>query len=122
MPSQATRQAMLASIAPFLSLFNGPIAAAMQRPGIANFAFGNPNEMPLPCYVAALHRHLDPQAPDWFAYKMSEPKSQATVARSLTRRTGLDWDPADVAMTHGGFAAINVALQALSEPRDQFRF
>ena len=61
--------------------------------------------MPLPGYVDALRAHLEPQRQDWFAYKMSEPKSQAAVARTLTARTGLDWDPADVAMTNGGFAA-----------------
>ena len=48
MPSQATREAMLASITPFLSVFSGPVGAALRRPGIANFAFGNPQEMPLP--------------------------------------------------------------------------
>jgi aspartate aminotransferase len=122
MPSPETKGAMLASISPFLSLFNGPLAAALQRPDIASFAFGNPNEMALPGYVAALHRHLDPQSPDWFAYKMSEPKSQATVARSLTKRTGLDWDPADVAMTHGGFGAIAVAMQTVVEPGDEVVF
>ena len=122
MPSQATREAMFASVAPFLQIFGGPLGEATRRPGIANFAFGNPNEMPLPGYVAALHRHLEPQTPDWFAYKMSEPNAQAAVARSLTRRTGLDWDPADVAMTNGGFAAINVALQAVCEPGDEVIF
>jgi aspartate aminotransferase len=115
-------QAMLASIHPFLSFFNSPIAGALRRPGVNNFAFGNPNEMPLPGYVAALHEHLDPQAPDWFAYKMSEPKSQAAVARSLSARTGLDWDPADVAMTNGGFAAIAVAMRALLQPGDEVVF
>jgi aspartate aminotransferase len=122
MPSQAAREAMLASIAPFLTFFNGPIAGALARPGVSNFAFGNPNEMPLPGYVAALHRHLDPQSPDWFAYKMSEPKSQAAVARTLTHRTDLEWDPADIAMTNGGFAAIAVALQAVVEPGDEVIF
>src|SRR5690349_5166260 len=112
----ALSQSMLGSVAPFLSFFNSPIYAALERPGASNFAFGNPNEMPLPGYVSALHEHLDPRSPDWFAYKMSEPKSQAAVARSLTVRTGLDWDPADVAMTNGGFAAIAVAFRAILEP------
>ena len=73
MPSQATREAMLASVAPFLSVFSGPVGAALRRPGIASFAFGNPNEMPLPGYVDGVRRHLEPQDADWFAYKMSEP-------------------------------------------------
>jgi aspartate aminotransferase len=113
---------MQQAIGPFLSFFNGPIAAAMTRPGVANFAVGNPTEMPLPGYVAALHKWLEPQSPDWFAYKLSEPKAQSAVARSLTARTGLDWDPADVAMTNGGFAAIAVALRAIVEPGDEVVF
>ena len=78
--------------------------------------------MPLPDYVAALRQHLEPQRTDWFAYKLSEPKSQATVARSLSARTGLDWDPADVAMTNGGFAALAVAFRAILEPGDEVVF
>ena len=113
---------MQQAIGPFLSFFQGPIAAAMTRPGIANFAVGNPTEMPLPGYVSALHKWLEPQSTDWFAYKLSEPKSQAAVARSLTARTGLDWDPADVAMTNGGFGAIAVALRAIVEPGDEVIF
>src|SRR4051794_4240107 len=113
---------MIASVAPFLGFFNGPIAATLRQPDVSNFAFGNPNEMPLPGYVSALHAALEPQAPDWFAYKMSEPRSQAAVARSLTARTGLDWEPADVAMTNGGFAAIAVVLRAIVETGDEVVF
>ena len=57
-------QSMLASVAPFLTFFNSPIYGALQRPGVSNFAFGNPNEMPLPGYVSALHEQLDPRSPD----------------------------------------------------------
>ena len=102
--------ALRASIAPFLRFFNGPIGARMLDPDVANFAVGNPQEMPLPGYVDALQRHIVPQGPDWFAYKMSEPTARAAVARTLTARTGLEWDPADVAMTNGGFAALAVTL------------
>jgi aspartate aminotransferase len=110
------------SIAPFLSFFNGPIWARNGQPGISNFAVGNPQDMPMPAYVDALRAHLEPQSPDWFAYKLSEPKSQAVVAADLANRTGLDWDPADVAMTNGGFAAIAVALRAIVEPGDEVVF
>jgi aspartate aminotransferase len=110
------------SIVPFLSFFEGPIYKHLDDPGVANFAFGNPNEMPLAGYVSALHEHLDPQNPEWFAYKLSEPRSQRAVARTLTARTGLDWDPADVAMTNGGFAAIAVALRTIVEPGDEVIF
>lgn len=110
------------SVAPFLRFFEGPIWARNGRPGVANFAVGNPQEMPLPGYVDALRAQIEPQAPDWFAYKMSEPRSQAAVARGLTVRTGLDWDPADVAMTNGGFAALAVAFRTILEPGDEVIF
>lgn len=114
--------AMRASIAPFLRFFNGPIWARTLEPDVANFAVGNPQEMPLPGYVDALQRHLVPQDKDWFAYKMSEPASQRAVARTLTARTGLAWDPADVAMTNGGFAALAVTMRAILEPGDEVIF
>ena len=110
------------SIAPFLNFFSGPIWARNGQPGMANFAVGNPQEMPLSGYVDALRAKIEPQSTDWFAYKMSEPRSQATVARSLTDRTGLSWDPADVAMTNGGFGALAVAFQTIVEPGDEVVF
>jgi aspartate aminotransferase len=44
------------------------------------------------------------------------------VAATLGRRTGLDWDPQDVFMTNGGFAAIAVSLRAILEPGDEVIF
>ena len=109
-------------IAPFLSFFNGPFERLYLEPDVANFAVGNPQEMPIPGYVDALHHHLNPQDKDWFAYKLSEPGARRTVADSLTAHTGMRWDPADVAMTNGGFAAIAVALRTLVEPGDEVVF
>ncbi|MEO8228863.1 MAG: aminotransferase class I/II-fold pyridoxal phosphate-dependent enzyme [Chloroflexota bacterium] len=113
---------LAATIVPFLSFFEGPFAKWNADPAIANFAVGNPQEMPLPGYVDALRAALTPQDKDWFAYKLSEPNAQAAVARGLTERTGLDWDPADIAMTNGGFAAIAVTLRAILEPGDEVVF
>jgi aspartate aminotransferase len=111
-----------ASIAPFMGFFEGPIWARRDDPDVANFAVGNPQEMPLPAYVDALSAALQPRDKDWFAYKLSEPKSRQAVARSLTARTGLDWDPADVFMTNGGFAALAVTFRAILEPDDEVIF
>jgi aspartate aminotransferase len=110
------------SIAPFMAFFNGPFTRLNANPGIANFAVGNPQDYPMPAYVDALRAQLEPRRRDWFAYKDSEPKSQITVARSLSARTGMPWDPADVAMTNGGFAALAVAMRALVEPGDEVIF
>ncbi len=116
------RERMRGSIAPFLSFFNGPFATLNTESDVANFAVGNPQEMPMPAYVAALQKHIEPRNKDWFAYKLSEPESQRIVADTLTRRTGLAWDPADVAMTNGGFGALAVALRTLVEPDDEVIF
>jgi aspartate aminotransferase len=116
------RDRLRQSVGPFLSFFSGPFGQLNSQPDVANFAVGNPQEMPLPAYVDALRRHLEPQDKDWFAYKLSEPASQRTVAATLTERTGMTWDPADVAMTNGGFAALAVALRTLVEPGDEVIF
>jgi len=110
------------AIAPFMAFFEGPFAKLNANPDIANFAVGNPQEFPLPEYVASLGAHLEPRRRDWFAYKDNEPKSRIVVARSLRQRTGLPWDPADVAMTNGGFAALAVAMRTLVEPGDEVIF
>jgi aspartate aminotransferase len=116
------RDRLRESARPFLTFFGGRFSQLNREPDVANFAVGNPQEMPLPEYVAALQQALVPQDKDWFAYKFSEPASQRTVADTLTRRTGMDWDPDDVAMTNGGFAAIAVALRTLVNPGDEVIF
>jgi aspartate aminotransferase len=108
---------------PFLDFFNGPFEEHNLDPDMANFAVGNPQEMPLPGYVEALQKAIVPQDKDWFAYKLSEPESRRAVARTLSQRTGLDWDPDDIAMTNGGFAALSVAIRTVvAEPGDEVVF
>lgn len=110
------------AVAPFLGFFTGPYAALEPDPDVANFAVGNPHEKAMPAYVDAIRRHLEPQDKDWFAYKLNEPNGQQTVARSMSTVTGLDWDPNDVHMTNGGFAALAVAFRTLLEPGDEAIF
>jgi aspartate aminotransferase len=117
-----TAERMRQSVAPFLAFFGGQFARLNGEPDVANFAVGNPQEMPLTSYVEALQRRIVPQDKDWFAYKLSEPASQRTVASTLSARTGLEWDPADIAMTNGGFAAIAVTLRTLVRPGDEVIF
>src|ERR671922_1156069 len=92
-------EALRATIAPFLDFFNGPYAELSPDPETANFAVGNPHDFPMPAYVHAIKQHLEPQDKDWFAYKLSEPNAQRTVAKTMSDLTGLDWDPLDVQMT-----------------------
>ena len=110
------------AIAPFLRFFTGAYSEMQLDPEVANFAVGNPHELAMPAYVDAIRSHLQPQDKDWFAYKLSEPNAQATVARTMSAVTGLDWDPLDVNMTNGGFAALAVAFRTLLEPGDEAMF
>ncbi len=91
-------------------------------PGVADFAFGNPQEMPLPGLVGALQQHAVPQNKDWFAYKFSEAEPRKIVAESLRQRTGIDYRPEDVAMTAGAFGALGVTIRALCDVDDEVIF
>jgi aspartate aminotransferase len=90
--------------------------------GACDFTFGNPHEMPLPGLVDALRDWSTPLNRDWFAYKMSEQCAREAVAGSLRDASGITFDPADIAMTNGGFAAIAVGLKALTDPGDEVIF
>ncbi|MEO1092402.1 MAG: aminotransferase class I/II-fold pyridoxal phosphate-dependent enzyme [Pseudomonadota bacterium] len=92
------------------------------QPGICDFTFGNPHEMPLPGLVAALGRHAVPQRHDWFAYKATEPEPQAFLAKRLSRELDLPFEPADLALTSGAFGAIAVAFHMLLDPGDEAVF
>ncbi len=115
------RAAALASTLGLLASFSTTSAWARRRfePGVADFAVGNPHDMPLPAYVAALQRAAVPENKDWFAYKNSEPESQRIVAESLRAFTGIPFEPEDIAMTTGGFGALAAALKAVTVPGDE---
>jgi aspartate aminotransferase len=87
--------------------------------GVVDLLFGNPHDMPIPGYVDALQRHLQPEDPSWFAYMFNHPPATATAAAGLARHTGMPWRAEDVAMTNGGWGAIAVAIRAVTEPGDE---
>jgi aspartate aminotransferase len=91
-------------------------------PAASDLVFGNPNEMPLAGFVAALQLATVPQDHQWFGYKWSEPKSQEVVARTLRQRFGLAFENDDIHLTTGAFAAISVTLNAILEPGDEVIF
>ncbi len=118
--AQSSRvERLAAAMAPILRMVESPSFARRGAPGVADFMFGNPHEMPLPELVDVLSRNVQPDDRNWFAYKLNEPEAREPVARSLTRLTGLDWDPADVFMTNAGFGALTVTLRAITEPGDE---
>ena len=74
------RERMRASVAPFLSFFNGPFSRLNQEPDVANFAVGNPQEMPIPAYVEALRGTSSRRTRTGSPTSVSEPESQRIVA------------------------------------------
>lgn len=114
-------RASQAAMAPFNRLFErSPYGRRdVEDPENCDFVFGNPHEMPLEGFVSALQRNLAPQNQEWFAYKLSEPRSQEIVAASLSEQRGVSFRPEDILMTNGAFAAIAVSLCTLLEQGDE---
>ena len=91
-------------------------------PGVADFTFGNPQELPLPGLVDALRANAIPRDKDWFAYKMSEEEPRNVVATTLRERTGIEYRSEDIAMTAGAFGALGVTIRALADEGDEVIF
>jgi aspartate aminotransferase len=100
------------ALAPFYRFFEF-FEARNRDPASNNFAFGNPQEMPLKGFVTALQDWSTPQDKDWFAYKLSEESARETVAATLRAWRGASFEADDILMTNGGFAAIAVALNTV---------
>ena len=97
---------------------------ARQRndPDTCDFTFGNPHEMPLGGIVSAIRERAVPHDKNWFAYKTSEPEPQAFLAEHAGRELGLAFEPADIALTTGAFAAIAVAFRLVLDAGDEAVF
>lgn len=91
-------------------------------PDICDFTFGNPHEMPLAGLVSAIREHAVPRNKNWFAYKTSEQNPQAFLAERVGRELGLAFEPADIALTAGAFAAIMVAFHLVLDRGDEVVF
>ncbi len=102
--------------------FNSRYGERRGDPAIADFTFGNPHEMPLAGIVTALREQAIPQNKDWFAYKTSEPAPQEFLAAAMSRELGLAFEPPDIALTAGAFAAISVAFRLVLDAGDEAIF
>lgn len=120
------RAARLASVPSQLRInayLAGSVYARRQDdPGVCDFTFGNPHEMPQDAYVQALREVLTPHTEKWFAYKTNEAAAQAAAADSLRGHLGVAFEADDIFLTTGGFAAISVALKAVGDPGDEVIF
>src|SRR5580704_4158672 len=108
-PTSARMRALSDATQPFMRFFTQSVYARKAgTPGVNDFAVGNPHEMALPGLVRALQHWAVPQDERWYAYKLSEPRSQEIVAASLRRWRGMAFEPGDIALTNAGFGAIAV--------------
>lgn len=122
-PVSSQMQVFAATIGHFLwFMTESAYARRSGDPGICDFVTGNPQEPAHPGFVAALQRWSVPQNKDWFAYTLSNPRAQATVAATLRERRGIAFEPDDILMTTGAFGALAVSLRALVEPGDEVIF
>ncbi|HEX7005051.1 MAG TPA: aminotransferase class I/II-fold pyridoxal phosphate-dependent enzyme [Trueperaceae bacterium] len=117
-------EATLAAMAPFTRFFNDSAWSRRDPadPGNCDFVFGNPHEMPLPGFVSALQRHVEPRDRNWFAYKDNHPASRRIIADALNRRRGTSYRANDIFVTNGAFAAISVSLATLIDQGDEVIF
>lgn len=89
---------------------------------VADFLAGNPQELTMPAFVAALARWSVPQDKDWFGYKTRDDKARAVAAEALGARLGLAFDPVDVFLTRGAWGGLTTVLHALVDPGDEVIF
>ncbi len=117
--SQRSRGAVaeFATVADFF--IRSSYGEARSAAGACDFTFGNPHEMPLAGLVEALAQNIHPQNPNWFAYKTSEPEPRTFIAEALSRELGLDFEPEDIALTQGAFAAIALAFRLVLDAGDE---
>ena len=100
-------------------VLNSRYAERRLESGMCDFTFGNPHEMPLEGIVSAIRERAIPHDKNWFAYKTSEQDPQAFVAEKLSRELDLTFEPGDIALTTGAFAAIMVAFRLVVDAGDE---
>lgn len=121
MPSVVPR--LQAALKPTLDFLIEPeFGRLLDDPTVANFALGNPQELPLRELVSALQDALEPKDKNWFAYKMNEESSQRVIAESIAARLDIPFAAEDICITNGGFGAIASALRAVAGPGDEVIF
>ena len=108
----------LEALEPFVSFISTSRWAQSDGSGF-DFVLGNPHDPVLPGLTKALERAIRPQGNDWHAYQMDDPHACEVVAASLSRDSGVRFDPADVAMTNGAFTGLSIAMQTVIEPGDE---
>ena len=117
------RVATVAAATPFQLLYDFYRLSGYQerrrQPGVLDFTFGDPHDPPSTAYVEHLREALIPQNGEWFAYNFGDEKAIAAATESLSRHLGIPFEPDDLHLTTGGFAAISIALKVVADPGDE---
>jgi aspartate aminotransferase len=117
------RSVRIGDAAPFRMLFDFARKSGYQErrlePGVLDFTFGDPHEMPIPEYVEALRSAAVPEDELWFAYKFSLVEAQEAAAAALRTVVDLPWTAERIRMTTGGFGAITLSMKAVADPGDE---
>jgi aspartate aminotransferase len=118
---RSRRSVAIAATMADLAGFQRDSAWARRRnePGISDFTFGNPHEMPLAGLVSALQAWSVPLNKDWYAYKDSEQDARAAAVAGLRQRTGVPFEADDLAMTNAGISALMLGIRAVVDPGDE---
>jgi len=120
--SQQTR-AIIDGLGRFADLgTSAEVWEALRKPEACDFMFGNPHDLPLPGYVEALRRGLEPTGKDHYAYTMDLPAATAAIGAGLRERFGIAFRDQDIHMTNGNFAALAILLRLLADPGDEVVF
>jgi aspartate aminotransferase len=88
-------------------------------PNVADFAFGNPQELAIEGFGPALAAVTTPIDKHHYEYKRSEDEPRRSVAKHLQEWRSQAFEPDDIALTPGAFGAIAVAMTALIDPSEE---
>lgn len=118
--SSSRARQIAASLERIISFQSGSTwARRHNEPGIADFTFASPHEMPLRGVVDALQDWSMPLTRDWFARKTFDDDAQHQIATGLQAAHGLPFVAGDVALTDGAAASISVALKTVADVGDE---
>ena len=110
-------EAAFAPVADFY--FRSRYAERRFEPGVADFTFGNPQEMPLPGFVAALREAATPPTRTGSPIRRARTSPAASSPNTVGRELGLAFEPEDFALTAGAFAAIAIAFRLVLDAGDE---
>lgn len=114
---------LLSTVSPFLNFYmTSTWKQRIKDPSISDFVLGNPQDMPLPGFVDAMQRWVEPKNKDWFAYTDYVPAAQKTIAASLSKHRGISFEVEDILITSGAFAGLAVTLSTIARSGDQVIF